>query len=132
VSRADLHLDVRPRRSNHAETMNPNFRGIRSSSLALNASESVSCRRTHHSKGAVQKNLEEWKTSATFSKDVHEARVKKATLAIGLQSNCRKAVPAVTIFAASGTSSVAPKKSSVRRGTGQSSPNSSRRDPRIR
>src|ERR1035437_10015616 len=35
-------------------------------------------------------------------------------------SKCRQAVPAVTIFAASGTSLAAPKKSSVRRGTGQS------------
>src|ERR1017187_4239935 len=36
-------------------------------------------------------------------------------------SKCRQAVPAVTIFAASGTSLAAPNKSSVRRGTGQSS-----------
>jgi hypothetical protein len=36
-------------------------------------------------------------------------------------SEYRQAVPEVTIFAASGTSWAAPKKSSVRRGTGQSS-----------
>ena len=37
------------------------------------------------------------------------------------RQKCKQAVPAVTIFAASGTSLAAPKKSSVRRGTGQSS-----------
>ena len=37
-----------------------------------------------------------------------------------LRMEVRRAVPAVTIFAASGTSSAAPKKSSVKRSTGQS------------
>jgi hypothetical protein len=44
-------------------------------------------------------------------------------LAVGLhsrtRSRCKQAVPAGTIFAASGISLAAPKKSSVRRGTGQ-------------
>jgi hypothetical protein len=39
--------------------------------------------------------------------------------AIAVHSTRRQTVPAATIFAASGTSSVAPKKSSVRCGTGQ-------------